>query len=202
MCSVVDGNDCSTEMHGKDYFPPDEWIALKARTDTKLRKICDNHSKRYSTFYSSRFKSCCDPFREKRHSRPMGTLLKTITVQMYLKSRGVLELSSPLVPGQKLCKKCFSDLQNLLKLVEGFDDPPSSASSTAPNSASVSQDLFADENLDDNQEGSFDESRHIGPIQNVGLGDDADRILNEILWTDQVQSQDKSHDASTDADEV
>lgn len=181
MCSVVDGHECCGEMHGKDYFLSEDWIALKARTGTKLKKICDNHIKNYLTFYSNCFKSCCDPFRTKRHRRQVVGRLSTITVQMFLKSRGVLECSSRLVPGQKLCPKCFTDANNLLKLVEGFDDPPSSASSTAPNSASVSIDLFADE---ENQEGNLDESQDIGQIQ------DADRILDEILHGDQDQSND------------
>ena len=61
------------------------------------------------------------------------------------------------MPGQKLCKKCFTEAQNLLNLVEGFDDPQSSAT----NSASNSQDLFDD--LDDNQ--SKDESTDSDQLQ-------------------------------------
>lgn len=109
---------------------PDEWVCLSARSGIgKLKTVCERHVNEFLGFYQLRQKHCCDPLNKHKTAKVIGA--RFITVSEYRTSKSARQiLNQPLIPGQKLCKRCATEV---LPMLEGFppavDTPSSGASS-------------------------------------------------------------------------
>ncbi|XP_034249688.1 uncharacterized protein LOC117650392 [Thrips palmi] len=124
MCSL-DGyrGACNGSLFTKDTFTHEDWYLLKLRTKAPvLIKVCKNHRMNYLFFYASNQKKCCDPY--SRHHKPVdGT--REITMHMHMKSKACT-LFSTLIPGQKLCKNCYSMISSELAKIFSDSSPADS----------------------------------------------------------------------------
>lgn len=82
--------------------------------------ICQHHKCEYLDYFDRRFKKCCDPF--KKHTKTSTLNLRSIDIPMAADS--VKYLGKSLVPGDKLCRYCFTEVNNNIKSV--LDDQQSS----------------------------------------------------------------------------
>lgn len=138
---IPGGAPCSDLFYSKENFTKDEWLLLKARSGlSKIRNVCAVHKLAYLSVYESKQTACCNPF--KHHSKPARGDLRLITKDIYLKSLAVPSIEGSewrvLIPGQKLCKRCYAETAKYLNVVETYEEPASS-------SREQSQDLFAEE---------------------------------------------------------
>lgn len=168
MCSL-DGSlgACSAAIFSREDFSNEEWYLIKLRSRINvIVKICENHRKNFLVFYESGQKKCCDPYFQKRHLIKAVDGSRSITMHMHMKSKPCSEFST-LIPGRKLCKKCYYDVSAELSKISSDSSPASSqdrfqcsgdlaqqvvqAAGSIENVIGIfdqSQDLFADEEED------------------------------------------------------
>ena len=107
-------------------------------TKTQDATVCYHHEKYFVHKYPSLQKSCCDPF-EKHPGRKRKGSLKVIDSENaeYLSQ----QLQKHIRPGQKLCPKCFMDVQKFIEKNSGesadssVDDPHVTVTSTEATAA-------------------------------------------------------------------
>lgn len=130
-------------MDTKESLSKDDWISLKARSGLgSIRNICKIHRDEYLNYYEMRQKYCCNPFGTHDKKPVVGD--RTITVSNFLRSKVCSQISVPLIPGRKLCKRCgFKANEIMGELVETPSPSLSPPSSKSSQSLSQSQDLFA-----------------------------------------------------------
>lgn len=96
--------------------------------------VCSKHKSRFLDFYTGMQLKCSDPFH--KHEQPVKPT-KEISMLMHLQSKAVSAFTSPLVPGQKLCKRCFGSVVPLLEDI--VPEEPEEAPTPTPPSTSSSQ---------------------------------------------------------------
>ena len=96
-----------------DSLEDGEIKILSLRTwivDLTDKTICFHHKQTYLARYSHFQKKCCDPFA--KHKKPLKSGLREITLDA---STDAQLLGISLVPGQKLCPTCHTELTKQTK---------------------------------------------------------------------------------------
>ena len=120
-CSIGEKLESECHKDGKNRtsgFKELQHVSLEDQDVLKLRKnikkledckdICFYHERFFLVKYSGYQLTCCDPLQH--HSKPVKRNLKVISLNY---SKVQAEKGRTLVPGKKLCPRCFSDLENV-----------------------------------------------------------------------------------------
>ena len=78
--------------------------------------VCFHHYTHFVKKYPSWFKVCCDPFQ--KHSRHVRSTLREISLEDVKR----FENFSDLIPGKKLCFRCFKELEGLVEPIREPDE--------------------------------------------------------------------------------
>ena len=78
--------------------------------------VCFHHYTQFVKKYPSWFKVCCDPFQ--KHSRHVRSTLREISLEDVKR----FENFSDLIPGKKLCFRCFKELEGLVEPIREPDE--------------------------------------------------------------------------------
>jgi len=133
-CSLFFTSQCAGQLVPLHTFTKEQLLLLKIRTGvTAIAAVCSKHKVRYLDMYAAMQLKCCDPLRKHNTSvKPQ----KEISIEMHFQSKIVSQFSTPLIPGDKLCKRCALSVCSLLKDVVLDETAPSTSSASSSQESS------------------------------------------------------------------
>lgn len=75
--------------------------------------ICHHHKCRYLDYFSRSYTKCCDPFH--RHRKQLTDQHQLRIIDLAIAGDSIRYLGKLLIPGDKLCRNCLSDVKNKIK---------------------------------------------------------------------------------------
>ncbi|KAK3931114.1 ARL14 effector protein [Frankliniella fusca] len=134
-CSIGLGREegpCTEKRFLKTDFSKDDWdlILIRSRSPAPV-SVCQNHKMKYLDFFTSKQTKCCDPMLCHKQA---GSGFKIVSLEHYRKlQRTEVDWKDKIVPGFKLCKRCYSIVLDTIKdvVLEESSSAPSSQSTCA-----------------------------------------------------------------------
>ena len=84
--------------------------------DLGSSKVCDYHFKKLLTYYEKKQKHCCNPFNAHSNAAGKKKAKGHMTIQLEIAKQLLLTtpVSTTIIPGNKVCNKCWQDIQAVL----------------------------------------------------------------------------------------